>query len=335
MFDKYNLVHFEVTKPLVSGGNNQYDKAVKVTESDIPQSLPAVADTFRSMDSASYRIAGSFDYLLPVIRKNAPDEFSESVLYLQSFGVMNSSSDYYTRRSLYDSLLFSYTYSGEGGLTYNGKNYALAAGSGFVIDCRLPHEYHTISDHWKHVDIHLWGLQAEALYKCFQRVGVVSFSYSATAINRLLEELLESYTNHSDLRNLYVGSALSNILCAVLRKAEKDGVSNIPLTYRRLVRYMESNYMHALSLDEVAAQFHISKFHMSREFRKYTGYAPGEYLIMLRIQHASILLAQSDLSIEAIAEQAGFSNMSNFIGQIKKRTGMTPSEFRRMCKANR
>ncbi len=153
-------------------------------------------------------------------------------------------------------------------------------------------------------------------------------------MNRLLEELLESYTNHSDLRNLYIGSALSNILCAVLKKAEKDGISNIPLTYRRLVRYMESNYMRALSLDEVAERFHISKFHMSREFRKYIGYSPGEYLIMLRVQHASILLAQSDLSVESIAAQAGFSNMSNFIGQIKKRTGMTPSEFRKMCKAN-
>lgn len=67
--------------------------------------------------------------------------------------------------------------------------------------------------------------------------------------------------------------------------------------------------------------------HLSREFRKYTDYAPGEYLIMLRIQHASILLAQSDLSIDNIAAQSGFANMSNVIGQIKKQTGMTPSEF--------
>ena len=124
---------------------------------------------------------------------------------------------------------------------------------------------------------------------------------------------------------LVIGNALSDLLCAVLKKAEKDGASTIPPAYRRLIRYMENNYMYKLSLDDLADQFHISKYHLSREFRKYTGYSPGEYLIMLRIQHASILLAQSELSVKTIAAQAGFSNMSNFIGQIKKRTGMTPS----------
>ena len=53
---------------------------------------------------------------------------------------------------------------------------------------------------------------------------------------------------------------------------------------------------------------------------------------MLRLEHAFILLAESDLTIEQVAAQSGFVNMSNFIGQVKKRTGMTPSAFRKMSR---
>lgn len=334
MFEKYNLIHFEVTRPMRQDLRTPYEQSVKLLDIEVSSAFPPAASGAVSMGNAKYCITGSFDYLLPSIKKNVSEEFAEGQLHLQSFCVMNSDPNYYTRRENYESLLLSYTYSGSGTLIYDGKTYTLNTGTGFVIDCRAPHEYRTASDHWEHVDIHLWGIQAEALYRCAQEIGLTVFSYSPSNMTRLIEDLLDAYTNHMELRRLYVGNALSALLCSVYRKAEKEGSSSIPPTYRRIVRYMEGNYMRALSLDDLAERFHVSKYHLSREFKKCTGYAPGEYLIMLRIQHASILLAQSDLSIEAIAAQAGFSNMSNFIGQIKKRTGMTPSEFRKMCKAN-
>lgn len=336
MFEKYNLIHFEVTRPLTHSRNTRFESSVRADKVPLYPQTTSVTDTSELgglMPGTAYCITGSFDYLPPSIRKELPGDFPDSQLFLQSFCVMDSGKDYYTRREGYASILFSYTYAGEGSLVYDGTTYTISPGTGFVIDCRSPHEYHTQADHWQHVDIHLWGTQAEILYRCFQRVGAVTFSHSATTVNRYIEKLLEAYTTPSELRNLYVGNALSDLMCAVLKKTEAEGSAGIPSVYKQLVRYMETHYMDSLSLDDLANHFHISKYHMSREFRRWTGYSPGEYLIMLRIQHASILLAQSDLSIEAIAAQAGFANMSNFIGQIKKRTGMTPSEFRKMARS--
>ena len=332
MFEKYNLVHFEVTRPIRHNLDAPYEQSVRLTDADDPNSFPPASMDTVSLGNARYCITGSFDYLLPSIKKNVSEQVPQGQLYLQSFCVMNSDPNYYTHRENYESLLFSYTFSGSGTLLYGGKTQTLSAGNGFIIDCRAPHEYQTASDHWEHVDIHLWGVQAESLYRCAQEIELTFFSYSPGDMMRLIEDLLDAYTNHTKLQKLYVGNALSTLLCAVFRKAEKEGSSSIPPTYRRMIRYMESNYMHSLSLDALSEQFHVSKYHLSREFKKCTGYAPGEYLIMLRLQHASILLAQSDLSIEAIAAQSGFSNMSNFIGQIKKRTGMTPSEFRKKAR---
>lgn len=337
MFDKYNLVHFEMIHSLVHSSRERFESIVKAPEFpslSMDQGFRSPADLSAQMHGAQYRLTGSFDYLLPVLFKESSEVSGEDLLYLQGFCLMDNTADYYTLRENYDSVLLSYTYGGAGALHYQGKDYRLTEGTGFVIDCRKMHQYYCAGSSWKHVDIHFWGGKAERFLDCFHQAGLVSFSYFASEFNRLAEELLDSYTTPSDFRGLYVDSALSGLLCSVLKKTERDGSAGIPSSYRHMLRYMEGNYMHPLSLDDLAERFHVSKYHMSREFRKFTGYAPGEYLIMLRIQHASILLAQSDLSIEAIAMQSGFRNMSNFIGQMKKRTGMTPSEFRKVCKEN-
>ncbi len=156
-----------------------------------------------------------------------------------------------------------------------GKSYSADAEKGFLIDCRLPHEYASDQDGWEHVDIHFWGKQAEAIYQYFLQNDIVTFSYSAPAFNRMLEHLLKAYRIHSELRTLYIGNSLSDLLCAILRQAEQKWQSGIPDTYKYILRYMESNYTHALSLDGLSALFHISKFHLSREFKKYTGYSPN------------------------------------------------------------
>ncbi len=91
--------------------------------------------------------------------------------------------------------------------------------------------------------------------------------------------------------------------------SKRDGASDILPVYRKIIRYLESNYMQPVSLDELAGLFHVSKYYLSREFHRCTGYVPGEYLIRLRLQHAYILPAQSELSIEEVAALAGFGNM--------------------------
>lgn len=335
MFEKYNLVHFDMTSSLTHGSREQFASVVKAAEhSSIPvePDVFSPADVSEQMHGAQYCVTGSFDYLMPVLIKENGESFGSDLLSLQGFCIMDNTADYYTLRSDYESVLVSYTYAGKGTLRYEGKVYTLSEGDGFVIDCRKHQAYACSGTSWKHVDIHFWGGKAESLLRCFQETGLVSFTFSASEFNRLAEQLLDSYTTPSAFRSLYIDNALSGLLLTILKKSEREGNSGIPPAYRHMLRYMEKNYMDPLSLDDLAERFHISKFHLSREFRRFTGYAPGEYLILLRIQHASILLAQSDLSIEDIALQSGFRNMSNFISQIKKRTGMTPSEFRKMCR---
>ncbi len=332
MFDKYPMVHCEVLRPITSRTEADVVPNLAQSVSNPAIVMPpseAFERPFAGLRGERYRITGSFDYLLPPAHPDPAVLPLDPGLALQMFIVMNCTPAYYTHRDYYDSVMISYTYSGEGELVYDGRTYSLTPETGFIIDCRKPHDYRTTGDHWEHADLHFWGTRAADLCLCAATNGLVTFQMGVSVYNHLMEELLDSYTFFSDLRSQYVEDDLSHLFFSILRSAEKDGVSRIPLTYKYMIRYMDSNYMNDLSLDSLSEMFHVSKFHMSREFRKYTGVSPGEYLITLRANHALLLLAQSDFSVEKIALQSGFGNMSNFIAQIKKRTGMTPSDFRK------
>lgn len=326
MFDKYHLVHFEIKKPLAENSNGRIsvDARTNIAAPNSTIKWSEFADNLNNTQRSAYCLTGSFDMLL----STASHQDSTEALYLQSFCIMNNTKEYFTKRTDYNSLLLSYTYSGEGGLIYNDQTYTLKEGQAFIIDCRAPHEYFATAENWEHIDIHIWGENADSLYQHFASQNIVQISYARASFDFLAEKLLDSCITFSNHRNLFISNALTNLLCTLLEHAERESNASIPDTYKYVIHYIESNYVNPLSLDSLSSFANLSKYHFAREFKKYTGFTPNDYLLELRIRHACILLLNSNLSIEQISDEVGIHNMSNFIKQFKKRIGLTPSAFR-------
>ena len=72
----------------------------------------------------------------------------------------------------------------------------------------------------------------------------------------------------------------------------------------------------------------VHPVHLSREFHKHFHMTIGEYIRKRRIEHASELLSNSELSMAEIASTCGFSDQSHFCALFKKHSGMTPAKFR-------
>lgn len=322
MFEKYHLIHCAINKSMTGSIGEllsvQADRSGLVTVEWSDYSADST-----ELRAASYCFTGSFDMLM------APPVDSGSGLFLQQLSVMYSGKGTFIRRSEYTSLLISYTYAGEGKLSYNGQTYHLLPGQLFLIDCRVPHEYSTLEETWEHVDIHLWGTNAENIYRHFHDHEIVHLAFPQEGFTFLVEGLLDACTKVSDHRSLFISNALLSMLCSLLEHAEKENCSATPEAYKKTIEYMEANYMLPLSLDTLASLVNVSKYHFSREFRKYTGTSPNDYLVSLRMKHACILLVNTDLSIEEVAREVGIHNMSNFIALFKKRVRMTPSAIRK------
>ena len=91
---------------------------------------------------------------------------------------------------------------------------------------------------------------------------------------------------------------------------------------------MENNYQSHMSLDYLAEFACINKYYLSREFKKYTGFSPNDYLISLRINAAKNLLLNTALPASKIAHEVGIHDINNFTTLFKKKVGMTPIQFR-------
>ncbi len=114
-----------------------------------------------------------------------------------------------------------------------------------------------------------------------------------------------------------------------LTLSSHDPQTDLPQNIRYLIRYMESNYRLPLSMDDLAAFAGANKHYLSREFRRYTGFSPNDYLISLRIQEAKKLLQTTNRTAAEIAHQVGIHDMNNFTRLFRKKVGQSPSEFRR------
>lgn len=99
----------------------------------------------------------------------------------------------------------------------------------------------------------------------------------------------------------------------------------------RVKQYIESNYMHDISLDTLAEISHLNKFYMAHAFTELFGFPPVDYLCEVRINASKMLLESTDLSITDISHSVGFSSNSYFSQCFRRRCGMTASAYRKEC----
>jgi transcriptional regulator GlxA family with amidase domain len=88
------------------------------------------------------------------------------------------------------------------------------------------------------------------------------------------------------------------------------------------------------SLVELAAIAQMSVRHFSRAFKEATGLTPGHYQQRLRLEVASTLLEQPDLSIEAVAARCGFDDPRHFRRLWRRYFGVSPSATRKQQPAS-
>lgn len=254
----------------------------------------------------------------------------ENLLYLQVFGLMDAGVHFFTKRKNYPSYLLLYTYDGVGKLEYDETEYPLEKDCGFLIDCRKEHVYYTAGTHWDLSILHFNGHSADILFQQFYQDQTPIFQTSRTsAYQQNLENLLLSCQDVSRFREFDTSLLLEKLILEIIKEKYKDD-QNVPEYIIYLKKYMENHFDSPLSLDELSAFTNISKYHLAREFKRYTGFTINEYLIALRLERAKFLLSNTGLPLGQISQTVGFSNYSNFYKLFCRDCGISPSEYRGM-----
>ena len=93
------------------------------------------------------------------------------------------------------------------------------------------------------------------------------------------------------------------------------------------IKYIQFNYSHDISIDDVAKSVGVSRSHLYRVFMLNVGKSPIDYLTEYRINEACKLLRAGNLSIAEVAVSVGFFDQFYFSRVFKRAKGVPPSKY--------
>ena len=124
----------------------------------------------------------------------------------------------------------------------------------------------------------------------------------------------------------YTGALFQLLLRSKIRTPSDGDDSPI----RRVVKFVRENYTSRLLLSDVAKHFSFTPEHLSRAFKKETGFGFCEYLTLLRLRKAEFMLRnEPGRAICEVAYACGFNDSNYFSDKFKKTYGVPPSAIRK------
>lgn len=160
---------------------------------------------------------------------------------------------------------------------------------------------------------------------------------------KLIQELQSIYQQDSGRAHALTRNAFLALLLLLTEQYERcqdensgamDIHSDASTTRGRVNLRSTLNYIHdhlntPLNLESMAAKCGTTAPYFCRLFKKETDMTFLNYLNHLRIERARILLRDTQVNALDVCYQVGFNNYPNFNRQFKKRTGLSPTQFRK------
>lgn len=94
----------------------------------------------------------------------------------------------------------------------------------------------------------------------------------------------------------------------------------------KMIQYISRNLSNPLTLEEMEKHFFVSKYYITREFKKHTGTTFHQYVMKKKLIYAKQLLREYRSS-SAVYSKCGFVSYPHFLKVFKKEFGLTPKEF--------
>lgn len=229
---------------------------------------------------------------------------------------------------------------GAGWVRLAGETRPIAAGHCALVPARTEHAYGAHdSDPWTIVWAHFAGEQAAGWSELgmgatvARHGGIVSLPpdrLDEVALDRVHAALERGYA----VRDLLgAAAALRTSLVEIARiLATSGGMRSARERVAASVEALRRDWVRPRRLAELAASAGLSPAHYSCLFREHTGFAPIDYLIRLRVQHACHVLDTSSRSVNEIAATVGYDDPYYFTRCFRRVMGRSPRDYRRIPK---
>ena len=148
--------------------------------------------------------------------------------------------------------------------------------------------------------------------------------------------MAEEYQKKKPGYEFAIRSAKNNIIAILLRELSYkyiDTAHNLNL-FNTINLYLEENFAQKISLEEVGALCHLSKYYFAHEFKRLTGMSFMNYLTLFRREKSIEMLIYSSENMTDIAMHCGFGNVRSFNRKFKDCYGKTPLAYKKNMMRN-
>jgi AraC family transcriptional regulator, arabinose operon regulatory protein len=205
----------------------------------------------------------------------------------------------------------------------------VSPGMTFVTLPQTGHKFSALNDSWNLIWCTLSGSDVEEILRSLtSNQGHFSISTEQYFdIEFDISKIVDVYSGEDRILRLFEAAGLgwqlvSKMTCAVNRPGKGHFVS-------RSLAFINENWNRALSVTDLAERVGVSRSKLAAEFKATTGRSVLSFQVDVRIDRAKKLLETGARSIADVAYLVGYSDPLYFSKLFRKRTGLTPSNYRR------
>ncbi|ALR78056.1 helix-turn-helix domain-containing protein [[Enterobacter] lignolyticus] len=239
---------------------------------------------------------------------------------------------------------FLYISKGYGIVVMDNQHYTARPGRLFIFPPFRLHKVHvndSESNHYRRTTMHIEQSVVESTLQQFPRFqtqfsrvaasNAPAQAYDLSEQSAFIEAILERF-HALTAAGQYAADDVAFLVMQIMALLPAQPLELKPqqqTASARIMQWVETHYHEKFSLDTLAGDIGFSRSYTSRIFRQQTGGSIHEYLLTRRIKRSCDLLRTTSLSIDAIAADVGFAEVTYFITCFKKMMQQTPLQYRK------
>lgn len=287
-----------------------------------------------------------------MIQKKSHNAYTpSSVTHLNLFDFKKNSRFLNVTTHSHDYIEMNYVYSGRITQFVNGHELTLHRGDIIILDTQVQHSVlmpgpkdimlafrfsvkYFIENFFRefNADNLLGEFLLKSIYESQKYNRLLNFNINdESEIRNLLQLLIIEFIEGSEQAQSVENNYILAIFTLLQRKYKTEHFENelgeYLHQYKSISNYLESHYQTA-TLKEMGHEMGYSPAYLSNLIKRVIGRNFSDLLLEIRLKNALILLQGTNLSINSICEQCGFSNTSFFYRKFKIRYNCTPKKYR-------